>query len=105
MVRIVQEAWAFHGIQRRVEEGLLRVPCSGHNDGMGDLAMLSEITGLLREIGIHPSGATIDIQGGEITDTHTDVLTPQRRRRADADVLHLSGCSTFVPAGTWSANC
>src|SRR5215831_13128660 len=88
---------------------------------MGDPAMLSEITSLFREIGIHPSGATIDIQGGEITDTHADVLTPDslsprlRRRRGRSLTRplppqrgargHLSGCTTFVPAGTWSSNC
>src|SRR5262249_6612438 len=50
MVRIVQKAWAFHSVQGRIEERLLRVTGSRYNDGMVCApGMHSEITGLLRE--------------------------------------------------------
>src|SRR4030095_15855898 len=46
-----------------------------HNDGMvRHPVIVRQIAGFLQEISVHAAGAAIDIQGGEITNTHDTVL-------------------------------
>jgi hypothetical protein len=75
MVRIVKKSGAFNGIQRGAKQRLCGVLYPRHNDGMVLYpTVISERPRLFQQIGVHAAGAAIDIQGGEITDTHYPVL-------------------------------
>src|SRR5215471_3173360 len=108
MVRVVKESRAFDGIERRAKEGLLGMVCPRHNDGMiRHPIIVCQIAGFLQEIGVHAASAAIDIQGGEITDTH-DIALVSRFSILLGLFLpqdHFNGWVTLVPAGTWRSNC
>jgi hypothetical protein len=75
VVRIVKKSGTFNYIQRGGKEGLLAVVCSGDNHSMTFyLTMVSQITRLLKEIGVHTAYSAINVQGGKITYTHHAVL-------------------------------
>src|SRR5262249_31590176 len=75
MVRIVKKSRAFHGIYSRAKQGLPGIARPRHDDCVVvHLPVVSEIARLLKEIVINPAGTAIDIQGGEITDTHHTIL-------------------------------
>src|SRR5262245_61125494 len=108
MVRVVKESVAFDGIQRRAKEGLFGMACPRHNDGMVRYPIIvRQIAGFLKEVGVHAASAAIDIQGGEITDTHDIVLVSRFSILLGPFLLqdHFNGWVTLVPAGTWRSNC
>src|SRR5215204_5405760 len=75
MVRVVKEAGAFDGIERRAKERLFGMAYSRHNNGMVHRSIaVRQIAGFLEKIGVHAASAAIDIQGSEITNTHYIVL-------------------------------
>src|SRR5262249_2503929 len=66
-----------------------------------------QVAGFLKEIGVHAASAAIDIQSGEITDTHYTVLVSRISILLGLFLPrdHFNGWVTLVPAGTWSSNC
>src|SRR6185503_2539259 len=104
MVRVVKESGTFDGIQRRAKERLLGMACPRHNDGMvRHPIIVRQIAGFLKEIGVHAAGAAIDIQGGEITDTHDTVLVSRFSFLLGPSLRqdYCNGWVALVPAGTW----